>query len=97
LKGYLYGTASIGDGQRIQLIDLHESSARLLPLDTRPGYGKYLPSEKVIAIACKDNSELHVTTIQPPGKKPLAAKEWWNGVRKNYLIDGLLCFGGGLV
>jgi methionyl-tRNA formyltransferase len=65
----------------------------LLPKDTQPGFGKFLPAAQLIAIACKGGGEIHVTKLQPPGKKPLLAKDWWNGVRKSYLQEGFLPFG----
>ncbi|MGB1600736.1 MAG: hypothetical protein ACPIOQ_48800 [Promethearchaeia archaeon] len=51
---------------------------RRQPSADAQGSSNALPPQ---VITCDDGSQLDVLQLQPPGKKPMDAKSFWNGMR----------------
>jgi methionyl-tRNA formyltransferase len=42
---------------------------------------KLADDAEYLDVTCDDGSKIAITTVQPPGKKPMSAKSFWNGLR----------------
>ncbi|KLO19377.1 Formyltransferase [Schizopora paradoxa] len=56
------------------------------------GSAKYDPSTRSLLIRCANDSLVEVPFVKQQDRSFLAAKEWWNGVRRSWLTDGVLMF-----
>ncbi|KAF8342824.1 formyl transferase [Cantharellus anzutake] len=54
---------------------------------TEPGDATYIPSREFIVVRCSDNTLIRVHVLQLENRRALHAKEWWNGIRPNWLSD----------
>lgn len=55
-----------------------------------PGSAKYDPHSRAVIIRCANDTFVGVPFVKQQDRSFLAAKEWWNGVRRTWLADGVL-------
>ena len=58
-----------------------------------PGDATFDPLTSNIAIRCANDSYVLLPSVKQQDRKLLAAKEWWNGVRPEWLNNGVLRLG----
>ncbi|KDQ07317.1 hypothetical protein BOTBODRAFT_180832 [Botryobasidium botryosum FD-172 SS1] len=57
---------------------------------TSPGDAIFSPEDRAIVARCANNTDVHVRLLQRGNRGSLVAKEWWNGMRPEWLKDGVL-------
>ncbi|KAI5122239.1 hypothetical protein M0805_007105 [Coniferiporia weirii] len=58
-----------------------------------PGDATFDPTMGSLAIRCANDTYVYVPSLKQQGKKLLAAKDWWNGVRAEWIPDKVLKLG----
>ncbi|THH18728.1 hypothetical protein EW146_g2310 [Bondarzewia mesenterica] len=62
-------------------------------LPETPGVARYDPSKKAVLVRCANGSVLGVSNLKSQDRKLVPAKEWWNGIPKEWKeMDGCVHF-----
>ena len=79
-------------GALLKLLDisLADGDSAASELDTKlvePGDATYIPHRRTVVVRCSSHTYIQVHSLQLENRRALEAKEWWNGIRSNWLSD----------
>lgn len=88
-------TTFLASGKRVNLqkISIRSTDDPFLPQLRRSGDATYDDTTKTVVIMCADGQLVDVHQLQTENRAVVSAWDWWNGVRLQWIEDGVIQFG----